>query len=134
MAKRRRIDWEAVERDYRSGQLSLRQIAGLHGCSDGAIRKRAKKHKWRQDLTEEVRKETAAILAEEELEPDHRTTQRDVIDHAAARAVGVIREQRTKLLELNQTRNTLLGKLNTELEKEKRQKLTCMQQQRFSET
>ncbi|HIE1061357.1 TPA: hypothetical protein ACXJQO_002862 [Serratia marcescens] len=35
-----------LERDYCAGQLSLRDLAEIHGISEGAIRKRAKKHGW----------------------------------------------------------------------------------------
>ena len=33
--RRRRIDWEAVERDYRAGKLTLREMADKHGCTNG---------------------------------------------------------------------------------------------------
>lgn len=35
-----------LERDYCAGQLSLRDLANVYGISEGAIRKRAKKHGW----------------------------------------------------------------------------------------
>ncbi|CAI1991657.1 Uncharacterised protein [Serratia proteamaculans] len=35
-----------LERDYCAGQLSLRDMAEIYGISEGAIRKRAKKHGW----------------------------------------------------------------------------------------
>ena len=35
-----------LERDYCAGQLSLRDLAEIYGISEGAIRKRAKKHGW----------------------------------------------------------------------------------------
>lgn len=35
-----------LERDYCAGQLSLRDLAEIHGISEGAIRKRAKKYGW----------------------------------------------------------------------------------------
>ncbi|PNK89118.1 terminase [Serratia odorifera] len=35
-----------LERDYCAGQLSLREMAEIYGISEGAIRKRAKKHGW----------------------------------------------------------------------------------------
>ena len=39
-------DWEAVQELYRVGVASLRAIAAQHGCTEGAIRKRAKKDGW----------------------------------------------------------------------------------------
>lgn len=34
-------DWEAIERAYRAGALSIRTIADRNGVSDTAIRKKA---------------------------------------------------------------------------------------------
>ena len=45
-AQRVSIDWQAIERDYRAGQLSLRDMAGKHGCSHSAIANHADRHGW----------------------------------------------------------------------------------------
>jgi uncharacterized protein YjcR len=45
-APRMAIDWHAVERDYRAGALSLRDMANKHGCSHSAIANRASRHQW----------------------------------------------------------------------------------------
>lgn len=60
--ERKQIDWEAVERDYRVGQLSLRALAAKHGTTPGAISKKAKKEGWTQDASQEVRERTRAAL------------------------------------------------------------------------
>jgi hypothetical protein len=39
-------DWEAIEEAYRAGTGSLREIAGGHDVTEGAIRARAKKGGW----------------------------------------------------------------------------------------
>lgn len=62
MVARKPIDWEAVEREYRVGQLSLRALGTKHGCTAAAISKRAEKFKWVKDATEEVRQRTKAAL------------------------------------------------------------------------
>ena len=38
---RKVLDWEAIEREFRAGQLSLREIGRRFGLTEGAIRKRA---------------------------------------------------------------------------------------------
>ena len=48
-------DWEGIEREYRAGQLSNVAIAKEFGITEGAIRKRAKRDKWKKDLTERVK-------------------------------------------------------------------------------
>ncbi len=43
---RRKIDWNAIERDYREGRLSLRDLACKHGCSHSTIANRAVRLQW----------------------------------------------------------------------------------------
>ncbi|MNZ90526.1 hypothetical protein D3C78_1094910 [compost metagenome] len=61
-SERRQIDWEAVERDYRVGQLSLRALATKHATTPGAISKKAKAKGWVQDASQEVRERTRAAM------------------------------------------------------------------------
>ena len=60
------IDWEAVEREYRAGQLSNRMIAEKHGISDTAIRKRAKRDGWERERA--ARQQEPVRLASDELD------------------------------------------------------------------
>jgi hypothetical protein len=45
---KRVIDWKGIERDFRAGKTSIRQIAEWYEVSEGAIRKRAKAENWSQ--------------------------------------------------------------------------------------
>lgn len=59
------IDWAGIERDYRDGRMSVREIARWYSVTDGAIRKRAKKDGWerkQQPPHIERRKVEAEIL------------------------------------------------------------------------
>lgn len=60
MGRRSDIDWEAVARDYRIGQLSIRQIAEKYGITVSAITRKAKKEGWERDLSADVRAATKA--------------------------------------------------------------------------
>ena len=42
MDKKKKIDWEKIEVDYRAGVKTLREIADEHNITHGAINKRAK--------------------------------------------------------------------------------------------
>lgn len=64
MGRRSDIDWEAIERDYRIGQLSLRQLAAKHEVALSAITRRQKKENWSRDLTDQVKAQTKARLIE----------------------------------------------------------------------
>ena len=41
-------DWAAVETDYRTAGLSLRQMAARHGCHHSSIANRARRQGWRR--------------------------------------------------------------------------------------
>jgi hypothetical protein len=43
------IDWMAVERDYRTGALSLREMAQKHRCSHSSIANFADRHGWTRE-------------------------------------------------------------------------------------
>jgi hypothetical protein len=65
--ERKQIDWELVERHFRAGILSLRQIAEECGGTEGAIRKRAKKDCWPRDLTEKIKVRTEELVRKAEV-------------------------------------------------------------------
>lgn len=59
---RSRIDWEAVERDYRTGRFTLRELELKHGRSASQICRRAQAEGWTQDLRDLVRQATSAAI------------------------------------------------------------------------
>ena len=61
------LDWEAIERDYRSGAFTNRELGTKHGCSHTLIQRKAKEHGWQKDLTGAVRAATQAKLIEAEV-------------------------------------------------------------------
>lgn len=97
MTDRKPIDWEAVEREYRAGQLSIAEIARRQGCTRGAVQKRAKRDGWTRNYTRQVREEVAARLVAPKVAPPNA---RDVIDEAASRGVAVIESHRRDITNL----------------------------------
>jgi len=49
-----KTDWEAIEKLFRAGVLSIRAIGKIHELSDTAIRKKAKEEGLTRDLTAKV--------------------------------------------------------------------------------
>ena len=49
--RRRYIDWDAIERDYRAGLLSLREMAQKHGCSHSTIANFASRNGWSRNVS-----------------------------------------------------------------------------------
>ncbi len=71
---RKQMDWEAIERDYRMGQLSLRALASKYETTPSTISRRAKRDGWVQDASAEVRERTrAALLVNEERNTERNT-------------------------------------------------------------
>jgi len=56
------IDWEKVERDYRAGIMSLREIGEANGCSHVAVSKRAKAEAWPRDLKAKIQAKADALV------------------------------------------------------------------------
>jgi hypothetical protein len=57
------IDWEAIERDYRSGSMSNRELGRWYQISESAIRKRAKAHGWTRTGTQGAQRAQAQVPA-----------------------------------------------------------------------
>jgi hypothetical protein len=85
--KRKRIDWEAIERDYRAGKLTLREMAEKHGLSNPRICQVAKDKGWvRGELKDVVRKATTALLIAEHVEGEISNAKRGLSETVIAEA------------------------------------------------
>ena len=67
MAEKKFVDWELIERDYRAGIKTLRQIAEERGVSHVAINKRAKKDGWSRDLTQKIQQKAQELVTKAEV-------------------------------------------------------------------
>ena len=63
--QRRRVDWDAVERDYRTGQFTEQELADKHGATRSAVSKQKRVKGWTKDLQSEIRQATNAKLVAE---------------------------------------------------------------------
>lgn len=90
----KKADWERIETDYRAGVKSLREIAGEHGISEGAIRKRAKRDGWTRDLADKIQQRAEDLVRTQavrtEVRSEQRATERQVIE-ANAEAVAKVK-------------------------------------------
>lgn len=116
----RKTDWEAIEREFRAGQLSIREIGRLYGLTDTAIRKKAKADGWDRDLTERVRQAVRAKLVREDgsQQGSHppRANEREIVNAIAVRGVEVVRSHRQSLSQLNALANILADRLAQHLD------------------
>jgi transposase-like protein len=97
-APKGKTDWESIEKQYRAGVLSVREIAKQHGVTDGAIRKKAKVNAWERDLSEKVAAKVRTELVRAEVRTPNAQevlrTEREIVDSAAATVVQVVRSHR----------------------------------------
>ena len=108
MARRNDIDWEAVERLYVAGQLTIQQIADECGVATSSIKLKAKKNGWRQDLSAAIAARTQAKVstidvaelieqsANESAEQSAKTI-KSAIEHASDVAAGIIVKHRASI-------------------------------------
>ena len=93
-------DWEAIERAYRAGLLSVRAIGELHGVNHATILKRAKKEDWRRDLTDQVRAATKQKVTTAVTSKGNQSkvvTDAEIIEEASDQAAAVILAHRVGL-------------------------------------
>lgn len=107
------IDWEAIEREYRAGLLSNRQIAQKYRCAESAVRARAKAHKWEKDLTGQVRSAANAKLLrfEERTAGDISATDAEIIENAATQLAALVLRHRVRLSNLNKSAEVMARRL-----------------------
>lgn len=106
-----RIDWEAIEREYRAGQLSVREIARRYEVSEGAIRKRAKADRWERALADKVRGAVREKLVRADGTQAQRASDKDVLEGAATRGFEVVTSHRKDLTQLHGLKRVLMDRL-----------------------
>lgn len=120
MTERPKTDWEAIEREYRAGQLSIREIARKHDISDTAIRKEAKARGWARDLADKVRKAVREELVRTDgSQPgsqQQRATDAEIVDAAKRVGVEVQLTHRRDLQQLHGLKRVLADRLATVLQ------------------
>jgi len=113
-------DWEAIEAEYRAGQMSVRAIASAHGLSEGAIRKRAKAEGWVRALAEKVRAAVRERLVRADGTQDGTQSQRgptdqEIIEAGSLRGFDVVQSHRRDLAQLIAMANVLATRLSQHL-------------------
>ena len=111
---KRRTDWDAVERDYRTGKFTLRELEAKHGANNSLISRKAKAGGWTQDLADAIRQATNARLDEETVSKEVRNSAQKVstvVLAVAEQNTKVILGHRTGLARLNEIKNKLLNQI-----------------------
>lgn len=111
-------DWEKIELDYRAGVKTLREIAGDHGISHGAINKRAKRDGWSRDLSSKIAAKVDELVSKSavssEVSKETKVSEREIVD-ANAQAIVSVRLSHRK--DIQRSRRITMGLLE-ELEQQ----------------
>lgn len=109
-------DWDAIERVYRAGLLTVREIARQHGVSHVAVAKHAKSHGWSRDLTARVREAVTTGLVTTPLTSEElvtaKRTEREIVEAAATQVITLVREHRKDISVQRELAAKLLAQLN----------------------
>lgn len=107
MSRNKNIDWEKIEKLYRLGQLSMREIAAQCETHASSITRRAEKEGWTQDLRELVQQKINATL----ISNTNATPTKADIEVAVASAVEAVRSHRRTIGSTWKIVNTLTTQL-----------------------
>lgn len=107
---RTRVDWDAVERDFRTGKFTLRELEAKHGVSYAQISRKSKEQAWEKDLREEIKIATDVSLLREAVTHAQKNVT-DVVLVAAEVNTQVILGHRKGLREITAVRDLLLGQV-----------------------
>ena len=112
--KRAKVDWEKVERDYRTDKDTLRELAAKHHTTHTSIARHAEKYGWKKDLTEAIRLATNSALIEQSLHQSCTSAFQDVTNTVLAVASinsQVITKHRVGLNRITRIKELLLDQI-----------------------
>jgi len=115
-SRQKRHDWDAIERDYRTGTLSNRELERKYapnGPSEAAIRYQAKKQGWEKDLQPKVKAKIKNDLLKGNLPPT--ASEKEIVDEAARQGVEIVEFHRKDIA----TARVLIAGLFEELNEQK---------------
>ena len=108
-------DWEAIERAYRAGLLSIREIASTQGITHGAINKRAKRDAWERDLKAKIQAKADSLVSKRTVSTEVSTkqadTEREIIEVNAEVIANVRMAHRGDISRGRRLTNKLLDEL-----------------------
>lgn len=116
MSDKENIDWLAVEADYRPNKLSLRAIGDKHGCTEGAIRKKAKKEGWVRDLSAKIKSKADDLVRKEAVRSEYAVrTEKEIIEANALNSATIQINERKDVSRARSVAMSLLAELESQV-------------------
>lgn len=107
------IDWDAIERAFRPGKKTIKQLASEYGVQASSISRRIKQYGWVADKSENVDAVTNALLIQNASgNANPNATPSDLEIKAAAQAnADVVLKHRKDLARIARLRDNLIGEI-----------------------
>ena len=117
MSSKKVIDWLAVEADYRPGILSNREIAAKYGCTEGGVRRKAKKEGWIKDLAAKIESKAEDIVRREAVRVEYaEATEADIVNANAVNSANIQLSERKDVTKARSIAMKLLDELNDQID------------------
>lgn len=117
MQEKRVIDWEGIEREYRAGVRSIREVAAEFEVSHTLINRRARDEGWERDLSAKIRAKADALVSKEavstRVSTETRIPEKEIVEANAAVQAQIRREHRTDIQKVKRLTNKLLDRLES---------------------
>ncbi len=111
------VDWDELQKDYHPGLMSLREIGKKYGCTEGAIRKKAKREGWPRDLSAKIESKAAELVRNEEVRNSVRkATEADVINANAVTSANIQIAERREVTKIKSIAMRLCDELEDMVE------------------
>lgn len=113
-------DWERIERDYRAGVKTLRQIADENGITHGAINKRAKRDEWSRDLSGKIAAKADELVSKgavsKSVSTETKVSDRAIIEANAQAIADVVLHERRDVSIARGIVQKLFAELETQID------------------
>ncbi len=116
------LDWDTIRQEYEAGHRTVVSIARQHGCSESAIRMRAKRHGWTRELSRAARKEGRArafgeVTKQETPEPpsaEQVSEEENLVERYGQQVAEILRAERDDLRTARSKIRELFARLHNE--------------------
>ena len=126
MAKKKQIDWDKIERDYRADVLSIAQISRESGAPSSTIRARAKRLGWSRNLTARIKSKADEIVNQDAIKnavANIQASEEQTIEENARLTAGVRLAHRKDISRARLATVTLLDDLEAMIGQDGRESL-----------
>ena len=126
MAKKKEIDWDYIEREYRADVVSIAQIARESGVASSTIRSRAKREGWTRDLNTRIKMKADEFVHQDAIKnaiTDIKAGEEQTIEENARLTAAVRLNHRKDIQRARHATNELLTELESMIGENNRHKL-----------